>query len=583
MAAPPATIVELLRRASLTPATGVRVLDRDGAATWLSWADVLDRALGSCAWLQEIGVRRGDRVALIFPTEPGFFDAFFGVLLAGAIPVPLYPPVRLGRLDEYLAGTTRMLRAIDARVLLASRRVYALLGRVAHDAAPPLGCRTLESRPPGTARPVATGPRDLALVQFSSGTTREPKPVALANDAIAAQAVLLNSYWPDDEHLTHSGVSWLPLYHDMGLIGCVMTAIERPGSVTLIPPEMFVTRPATWLQAISRYRASLSPAPNFGYSLAVQRIRDDELRGVDLSCWRVALCGAEPVVADVLRAFAARFAPLGFAREALTPVYGLSEAALAVTFSDPALAFVARRFDRHALATRAVAREAQDGREIVSVGRPVPGFEIRVRGARGAVLPEGRIGVVECRGPSLMEGYLGLPEATAETIRDGWLSTGDLGFTWRGELFLTGRRKDVLLVRGGNHSPDEVEQAVMSVEGVRRGCAVAVSWLPEDADGEELLLFVEAARDVPQERFDAIASECARSAVAATGLSADRVIVLPPGTLPRTSSGKLRRREALARYLAGRLTPGPAPTRWRLAAAAARSTLAHMKAKRERG
>ncbi len=578
----PSTIVDLLARAALTPDAGIRVLDRDNAATWLAWPEVHARALAACAWLQHIGVRRGDRVALVFPTEPAFFDAFFGVVLAGAIPVPLYPPVRLGRLNEYLAGTTSMVRAAGACLLLAGRRVYPLLGPVARDAAPRLGCRLLGAAPPSAACPVPANPADLALVQFSSGTTTAPKPIALTHAAIVWQAVTLNGFWPDDGSVKHSGVSWLPLYHDMGLIGCVMTAVERPGTVTLVPPELFIARPALWLQTISAYRASISPAPNFAYSVAAERVRDEELEGVDLSCWRIALCGAEAIVPDVLRAFARRFAPSGFRLEALTPVYGLSEAALAVTFSDPSTPFVARRFDRRALRNGGIVREAADGRELVSVGRPVAGFEVRVTDGDGTPVPEGGIGIVECRGSSVMEGYLDQPEATAEVLHDGWLSTGDLGFLWGGDLFLTGRRKDVLIVRGANHSPEEVEQAVMRIDGVRRGCAVAVSWLPEGSDGEQLVVFVEAARQVPRERFDAIAAECSRSIVAATSLTADRVVVVPPGTLLRTSSGKLRRQETLTRYLAGQLEPASPPTRWRLAAAAARSALAHAKARRDR-
>jgi acyl-CoA synthetase (AMP-forming)/AMP-acid ligase II len=334
-----------------------------------------------------------------------------------------------------------------------------------------------------------------------------------------------------------------------------------------------------WLQTISRYRASVSPGPNFAYSLAVQRIRDEELDGVDLSCWRVALCGAETVVPDVMHAFQDRFSRWGLAPEALTPVYGLSEAALAVTFSDPASRFVSRRFDRRALVDDGIAREAPGGREIVSVGRPVPGFEIRIVGDPRNVLPDGRVGLVECRGPSIMEGYLGNEEATGHALRDGWLVTGDTGFLWQGDLFLTGRRKDVLLIRGSNHSPDEVELAVQHVEGVRAGCTVAVSWLPEGADGERLLLFAEAQRGTASLRFDAIAAACERAVVAATGLAVDRVVVLRAGTLPRTSSGKLRRQDTLRQYLAGTLK-APAPiTRLRLAGVFARSAMAHLRAR----
>jgi acyl-CoA synthetase (AMP-forming)/AMP-acid ligase II len=530
--------------------------------------------------------------------------------------------------------------------------VYRILGEVARDARPPLGCRVLDLAPglkargptddlasglkaqgstddlasglkargptddpaPGPTDDVAglpeedlaaplkasaahawdprfsdegpassVSPSDIGLIQFSSGTVAEPKAAALTHRALVSQATLLNGFWPDTSEIRHSGVSWLPLYHDMGLIGCVFTAIERPGTLTLIPPETFVARPAVWLHTISRYRASLSPAPNFAFSLATQRIRDDEMDGVDLSCWRVALCGSETVVPDVMRAFQARFSRWGLAPETLTPVYGLSEAALAVTFSDTRRPFVSRRFDRDMLARDSVAVEAEHGRELVSVGRPVPGFDVRIAGDDGSVLPEGRVGLVECRGPSIMERYERNEQGTRDAFHDGWLTTGDLGFVWQGELFLTGRRKDVLIVRGANHAPEEIESAIQAVDGVRAGCAVAVSWMPEEADVERILLFVEARRDRAPATYEEIARGCERRVLSSTGLAVDRVIVLPPGTLPRTSSGKLRRQEALKQYLAGGLHPPSSPTATRLAAAVVRSTVAHVQAKLKTG
>ena len=593
----PRTIVDLLVRASRSHDTGLRLLDRGGAETWMPWAAVFDRARAAAARLIAIGVRRGDRVGLVFATEAAFFDALFGVMLAGAVPVPLYPPVRLGRLDEYRARTSRMLQTVGARLLLTSRRAYHILGEVTRDARPGLGCRVLDvgsglkARGPtndllrwdprsSDRRPIAgISPSDIGLIQFSSGTVAEPKAAALTHDALVAQATLLNGFWPDTPEIRHSGVSWLPLYHDMGLIGCVFTAVERPGTLTLVPPEAFVARPAIWLQTISRYRASLSPAPNFAYSLAAQRIRDEEMAGVDLSCWRIALCGAETVLPDVMRAFQSRFARWGLAPETLTPVYGLSEAALAVTFSDIARPFVSRRFDRQSLARDGVAVEAEAGRELVSVGRAVPGFDVRIVTDAGTRLPEGRVGLVECRGPSIMERYENNSQATRSVFHDGWLRTGDLGFLRKGELFLTGRRKDVLIVRGANHSPEEVEGAVQPVDGVRTGCAVAVSWLPDGADGEQVLVFVEARRGVAHDAYEQIAVACKGRVIAATGLGVETVVVLAPGTLPRTSSGKLRRQETLRRYLAGTLRPAPTPTRARMARAVARSALAHVRAR----
>ena len=534
-------------------------------------------------------------MALIFPTGRDFFAALFGILAAGAVPVPLYPPVRLGRLAEYHRRTARMIELVGARLLLADRRIKRILGETVERARPALGCRTLAELPAAAplAAVAAVDPGELALVQYSSGTTVEPKPVALSHRAVLAQVEILNAGWPHDAGVRPTGASWLPLYHDMGLIGCAFAALELPTDLTLIPPEAFVARPAIWLRTISRYRATVSPAPNFAYGLCVAKIRDDELAGVDLSSWRVALNGAEAVAPSVLRAFRDRFARWGFPAEALTPVYGLSEAALAVTFSDLGRPFVTGRFDRDALARERVARRQPDGLEIVSVGRPLPGFELKILPeedepagggdpAAGAVtlstapsLPEGRVGRVWVRGPSLMEGYLGRPLATARTLRDGWLDTGDLGFVDAGELYLTGRAKDVVILRGRNYAPEEIEHALLGVAGVRPGCVVASSWLAEGAGAEMLMVFVERSRETTAEEAAALPAACSEAILAETGLVPDRVVVVAPGTLPRTSSGKLRRQETLRLHLAGELAAPPPVTPLRVAGALARSGLAY--------
>jgi acyl-CoA synthetase (AMP-forming)/AMP-acid ligase II len=604
----PETINDYLLRAGRLPDGGLRFVDRGEQATWVGWGEVREQALAVAAGLLAAGAGRGDRVALVFPTGVDFFAAFFGALLAGAVPVPLYPPVRLGRLQEYVSRTTRMLAASDALVVLADARVKRFLGEAVAAARPRLGCRTLADLPAGAPADVADvvaaaggGPRpdELALIQFSSGTTVAPKAVALSHRAVVAQTEILSGCWSDREGLRHSCASWLPLYHDMGLIGCVFPALARDATLTLLPPELFVARPALWLRAIGRYGATISPAPNFGYSLCLTRVADAEMEGVDLSSWRAALNGAEPVAPGVLRAFARRFARWGLSPAALTPVYGLSEAALAVTFSALDRPCRSGWYDREALAEERVARRVSPGaheahgahgagdappglatlpdraQEIVSVGRPLPGFRLSVRDPQGRELPPGRVGRLWVSGPSLMQGYLGDPEGTARTLRAGWLDTGDLGFLDDGELFLTGRAKDLIILRGRNHSPAEIEQAVDTLPGARAGCAVAVSWLPDGASGEVLALFVERSRHATPAEMAALPDASREAVLAATGLALDRLEVLAPGTLPRTSSGKLQRSETLRLHLAGKLTP-PAPvTTLRLARAAARSGLGY--------
>ncbi|HVG07045.1 MAG TPA: fatty acyl-AMP ligase [Thermoanaerobaculia bacterium] len=571
----PDTLVDLLERAGRHPEGGIRFLDRAERDRWVGWAEIRERARGVCGGLRDLGIGRGERVALVFPTGLEFFEALFGILLAGAVPVPLYPPVRLGRLDEYFRRTARMLEVSGSRLVLADARVRRILGEAVAAARPPLGCRTVDEVRQKDGETVRVEPSDLGLVQFSSGTTVEPKPVALSHRALISQVKAINGCWQDTDGRRQSGVSWLPLYHDMGLIGCAFGALDRDIPLTLLGPELFVARPALWLRAISRWQGTISPAPNFAYALCLTRISDAEMEGVDLSSWHTALNGAEAVSPPVLRAFCERFARWGFRPEAFTPVYGLSEAALAVTFSDLNVPFRSVRVEREALAREGLALETEEGREIVSVGRPLPGFELEIRDEEGRPLPPGRVGGIWIQGPSLMEGYLDAPEATARALRDGWLDTGDLGFLRAGELYLTGRAKDVVILRGRNHAPEEIERSLEEVPGVRTGCAVAVSWLPEDADGERLVLLVEEARNASPEQLEALPEACREAVLAAVGLGVDEVVVLEPGTLPRTSSGKLRRQEALRLWLAGELQPPESVTPLRMAGAMARSGLAY--------
>ncbi|HPC81788.1 MAG TPA: AMP-binding protein [Thermoanaerobaculaceae bacterium] len=571
----PPTLVDLLARAARRPDAGIRLLDREERATWLAWPEIAARAAEVAGGLQARGVAPGQRVALVFPTSAEFLFAYFGVTLAGAVPVPLYPPARLGRLDEYHRRTVAMLRAAGARLVLADGRVKRLLGPSVLGARPPLGCCRLDELPAAAAHPVAVHPDDLGLVQYSSGTTVEPKPVALSHRALVAQVQTLNALWPDRETVEPSGVSWLPLYHDMGLVGCVLAALEHPGTLTLLQPLDFIARPALWLRAISRYQATISAAPSFAYALCTQHIRDEEMEGVDLGSWRVAINGAEAVVPDVVRAFAARFARWGFEAEAMTPAYGLAEAALAVTCCTIGRPLATLVLDRTAL-VEGCAEPAACGREVASVGRALPGFDVAVVDADRTPLAEDLIGRVLVRGPSLMREYLDQPEATARVLAGGWLDTGDRGFLHDGELYLVGRDKDVLIVNGRNYAPEEVERAVESVPGTREHCTVAVSAAADGAASEEVLVLVELAPGASEDDAALLPERAAAAVLAATGLALAAVVVLAPGTLPRTSSGKLRRQETLRQHLAGELTAPRKVTPALLAGAVVRSTLAYL-------
>jgi fatty-acyl-CoA synthase len=566
---PHRTFAEALARAATSDRRLVLV-DASEQELALSWAEVRSRARRMAAALMSRGIQPGDAVAMVLPTGRDFLDAFFGAWLAGAVPVPLYPPVRLGRMDEYAVATARMLTLSGARVVLSDRRVRLLLGRALESVAPPLGAPTVAELMEERAEDErAVAPDTLGLIQFSSGSTVDPKPVALTHAQLLAQCAALKQLMPQPEGGSDTGVSWLPLYHDMGLIGALMLAASWPGSLALLPPEAFLARPALWLRAVSRHRGTISPAPNFAYGLCLKRIRDEELLGVDLSCWRYALNGAEPVSKVLMDRFSARFERFGFRRQALMPVYGLSEASLAVTFTAPTGEKRALGVDARRLAE--VGKVTPGSRALVSVGRPVPGFTVEVRDEDGQVRDEGQVGRIHARGPSVMREYVGLPEATARAVREGWLDTGDLGFMDQGELFVCGRLKDLVIVRGANHPPQEFEECLEGLPGLRQGCAVALGVVLEETQEEGLVVLAETSGEAPEDLRALVAA----TIVERTGIKPGVVLLLAPGTLPRTSSGKLRRGEALRRYLADQLT-APRPTSLAtVGGELARSALAH--------
>lgn len=478
----------------MTLGQALRQADRGAlhfGARRLALPDLLHEAEAISGWLLDEGLRPGETVGLALPTSPELVGAFFGVSLAGGVPFMIPPPPRLARVADYPGSVRARVQRAGAALTLGGRDHAPT--RLGHRERPGRGVpRTREGRPD-----------DLALLQFSSGTTGDPRAVPLTHRAVLANVQAILAELPGRVQ-DHSGVTWLPLHHDMGLVGCLLAAVAAPGDLTLLRPEEFAVRPARWLQALSRTRATVSPAPNFALHLCVERVTDEEMEGVDLSAWSMALVGAETVRPATLEAFATRFAPWGFRPEALTPVYGLAEATLAVTFTP------AGRGPRISHAT---------GRPVVSVGRPVQGVQVR--------LQEGRVLV---KGPSVMH--------------DGWLDTGDLGYLEDGELFLTGRARDLLIVRGRNHEPEPLEEAA----GVSASAAVAL----EGEDTERVCLLLEMERgstDDPRQT-----ARRARDAVAVrTGLTPGLVVVLEPGALPRTSSGKIRRAQARQDLLAGHL------------------------------
>jgi fatty-acyl-CoA synthase len=536
-------------------------------------ARIREQALVVAADLVARGVQKGDRVALVLPTSPDFVQCFFGVLCAGAIPVPLYPPVRLGKLDEYHRRTAAMLAAVDAALVVTDQRIRRFVGVAVQDSAPRLGCVTASSLGGYNSCEVEAAADDVALIQFSSGTTHDPKPVALTHANLLWNLAAIERYITAEMGADDPiGVTWLPLYHDMGLIGNLLSAFYVPVPLVLLPPELFVARPAAWLRAISRHRGTHSAAPNFAFGLCLKRIGDDELNGVDLSSWRLCLNGAEAVSAAVQRRFSERFGPWGFRASALTPCYGMAEASLAVTFKPVGTSFSTLGVDAAKLAAEGVVKPG--AKEVVSVGRPLAGVEVEIRDSYGLRLRPGRVGHVFVRGPSIMAGYFDRPDLTDQVLHGGWLDSGDLGFVHHGELFVCGRHKEIVIVRGANHAPEEFEAALDGLPGVRSGCAAAVGFVPADRHEEALAMLVETTSDAPSTLTQDVASRVQER----TGILPAHVELLAPGTLPKTTSGKLRRREARIQWLTGMLSPPKKVTAMKLALQAASGELSHARA-----
>jgi acyl-CoA synthetase (AMP-forming)/AMP-acid ligase II len=551
---------------------------RDETDRQVPMADIRRDARSFAAGLRDAGVVAGDRVALVLPTGPEFVGCFFGVLNAGAIPVPLYPPLRLGKLDEYHNRTAAMLRAVQVALVVTDDRIRPLLGTAVANAAPRLGCVTAAGLRGTDEYETTNATEDIALIQFSSGTTHDPKPVALTHRNLLYNLASIVDYFASEGSPDPVGVTWLPLYHDMGLIGNLLAAFYRPGPLVLLPPELFLAVPAAWLRAISRHRGTYTTAPNFAFGLCLKRIRDDELAGVDLSSWSLCLNGAEMISADVQRRFGERFGGWGFDVLAFTPGYGLAEASVAVTFKPANSMFKTLGAQPESLSSGKVV-EAGD-KELVSTGSPVAGVEIEIYGQDEAPVPDGQVGRILVRGPNVMAGYFGRADLTEQALRDGWLDTGDLGFLHDGELFVCGRSKETVIIRGANHAPQDFEAALDGLAGVRTGCAVAVGYQPRDTGDvgadEALAMLVEATPEAPP----SLAHDVAVRVLERTGIAVSHVELLAPGTLPRTSSGKLRRLEARTQWLTGTLAPPQKVSSLRLMLAAAKGRIAHARAQR---
>lgn len=548
------TLAEALARAA-GGSRGIRAVEHDGHASYLSYAQLLETSLRGAAVLKQAGFEPGDRVALVVPEIELFIQTFFSLHVAGLVPVPLVPPAQAGDLVTFRRQTGGLLDASRARGVVTTSAVAPLLERssVTVHSRLLLAERLVNTPAPPLSSPVAVAPEAPALLQFTSGSTSTPKGVVLSHRNVLTNVAGIAGSGGLAVTAADVGVSWLPLYHDMGLIGMLLTALCTGIDAVIMSPVLFLKRPTAWLETISQYRATASFAPNFAYDLCVRRVKPAQIAGLDLSCWRVAGCGAEPIRPDTLYAFAERFASTGFRPSAFVPSYGLAEHALAVTMAVDGV--LVDRVDASQLRQESVAVPAPSDAaavRLVSCGRPFPGHEIKIVDERGAGLPDRHVGHILARGPSVMTGYFEHPEATAAAVRDGWLDTGDLGYTADGSLFVCGRTKDLIIRHGRKYHPPDLESAIAAVEGLRTS-NIVVFGIARAEDSDEVVAVLEGRASVTS---DTMVDRVRRRIRETTGLELDRVVVAPPGTIPRTTSGKVRRAETRARLEAGTLFRG---------------------------
>jgi acyl-CoA synthetase (AMP-forming)/AMP-acid ligase II len=561
------SMVELLRaRAAGQPDERAYVFlsDRGGEDASLTFLELEVRASALAAELVERG-ERGERALLMFPPGLDFIVAFFGCLIAGMIAVPMMPPRRLGTRDS------------SASIVADCKPRFALTSPTLHTARSDLAERltataldflyvdaTREAEAPSTGIFPRLGPQDLALLQYTSGSTSDPKGVMVGHGNLLANSEMIRVVYGNTRATTY--VSWVPLYHDMGLILNVLQTLYVGSLCVLMAPVSFMQRPLTWLRAINDYRAEFATAPNFAFDLCVDRFRPDQMAEIDLSSWKIALNGAEPVRGTTMERFIVTFAPYGFDPKACSPAYGLAEATLLASGGRRGRGLVTRRVSRWALQRyRASAPSSEEdaqllagcGKTLLGEGLTIVDPETRLR------LRTGDVGEIWISGPNVAQGYWQNAKATAASFwariegqgDERWLRTGDLGFLDdTGELYITGRIKDVIIIRGINHYPQDLEDTVQaSHPALRRHGGAAFSILAED--GEEQLVVVQEVERTQMRRvfIDDIEGAIREAVATEHELAIRHIVLIRPGNLPKTTSGKIQRGLARRLFLDGRL------------------------------
>ena len=518
----------------------------DQIHTSFTYAELRQRARAVATGLRERGLQPRQTAAIMLPTGPEYFLAFFGILLAGGVPVPIYPPVRPSQIEEHLRRHARLLGNAQTMALITvpeAKLVARLLQAHVEELRHMVTVAELEQEPASWSDAPVRG-QDLAFLQYTSGSTGDPKGVMLTHANLLANLRAMGSVvaaGPDDVF-----VSWLPLYHDMGLIGACLSSLYYGFPLVVMSPLSFLARPARWLRAIHRHRGTLSAAPNFAYELCARTIQDHEIEGLDLSSWRMSCNGAEPVNPATIERFVARFKPYGFRPDAMAPVYGLAECSVGLTLQPPGRAPIIDRVRRNVFMAGGRAEPA-DASEVSALifpacGQPLPGHQLRIVDDRGRELPERQEGRLEFQGPSATAGYYRNPEATRRLFPHGdhWLDSGDRAYLAGGDVYLTGRVKDLIIRGGRNIYPYELEQAIGEIPGIRKGCVAAFA-SADPATGSERLVVVAETRATQPEALVKLRQQIQSVGVDLLGMPPDEVVLAPPHTVLKTSSGKIRR------------------------------------------
>jgi fatty-acyl-CoA synthase len=544
-------------------ATGITFYNvRGEILSTLPWRDVQGRAQIVARRLIGAGFAPGERMLITADTWPGFLDLFFGAQYAGLLPVPVSIPVGIGGKEAYLDQVRRQLTASGAVAAVGIDDLAQFLADAAQEY-PAVrlhgGLAAIDALPEKAVDLRPMGPGDLCYIQFSSGSTRHPHGVQITQRSLMANLAGITGPGGLDLVDGDRAVSWLPLYHDMGLIGFLLAPLSSQLSIDYLTPRDFARRPMQWLNLISRNRGTIAYSPSFGYDLALRRAATQVPADLDLASWRHAGIGGDMIRADVLDRFSQTFAAAGFDREAFIPSYGMAEVCLAITFCPHGRGVRTDIVDRSALTERnhalpaADSADAHSARRFVVCGKVLPGHRLEVRSETGEVLGEREVGRIFVGGPSIMPGYFGEPEATRDVLSDdGWLDTGDLGYVLDGEIVVTGRAKDLIIVNGRNIWPQDIEWAIEAKRVVKDGDAAAFSI--ETMEGERVVVAV-LARVSGEEARQALARDVAGAVRETVAVDCDVVLVSPTMGLPTTSSGKLSRARAKANYLAGLYAP----------------------------